>query len=86
MTTAGMHCADCGQELDLFGICPMANPDRARVERAPVNCGLTPIEAARELNRRFEGAIVPGVPTPSGMARFGLRREWDKLFPVGGAR
>ena len=33
------HCLDCGEMLDRFGICPFADPERARVERAPVNCG-----------------------------------------------
>jgi hypothetical protein len=35
------HCRDCGETLDHFGICPFADPDCARVERAPVNCGHT---------------------------------------------
>lgn len=49
------HCADCGEQLDQFGICPFAEPKRARTERAPVNCGHTPAENTRALGRLIQG-------------------------------
>lgn len=42
-------CRDCGETLDLFGICPFADPTQARIERAPVYCGHTVIENTQRL-------------------------------------
>ena len=33
------HCADCGAEMDAFGLCPNADPADAAIMTAPVNCG-----------------------------------------------
>lgn len=48
-------CADCGEALDLFGICPFADPARARFERAPVNCGHTVVENTHALQALLNG-------------------------------
>lgn len=32
-------CADCGTQLDVFGICPNATPADAAIMTKPVNCG-----------------------------------------------
>ena len=34
-----MECRDCGLMLDVFGICPQAEPERARQARSPIFCG-----------------------------------------------
>jgi hypothetical protein len=50
MITIATHCADCG-ELLTFGMCPFAEPMRARLERAPINCGRTAAENTTRLRR-----------------------------------
>lgn len=48
-------CTDCGETLDLFGICPFADPARARTERAPVRCGHTAAENTQTLQALLDG-------------------------------
>lgn len=52
------HCPDCGEKLDMFGICPLADPDDARRMTAPVPCGLSPAEASEFISIVLEGAGV----------------------------
>lgn len=52
------HCRDCGESLDQFGICPFADPERARMERAPVNCGHTAHENTIALRFALSAAEV----------------------------
>lgn len=50
------HCLDCGEPLDQWGICPFADPARARVEREPVSCGRTKSENAARLAQTLAAA------------------------------
>jgi hypothetical protein len=34
-----MECRDCGLTLDVFGICPQAEPELARQTCSPIYCG-----------------------------------------------
>ena len=34
-----MECRDCGLMLDVFGICPQAEPEMARQTCSPIYCG-----------------------------------------------
>jgi hypothetical protein len=65
MTMLTLHCADCGELLGHFGMCPFADPMRARVERMPVNCGHTAAENAAVMDRQL-AAVQPAdcVPYP----------------------
>jgi hypothetical protein len=59
VTTRATHCADCGEQLDRFGMCPFADANRGRVERAPVNCGRTAIENTKMLRQTIAAAVYP---------------------------
>lgn len=50
-----LYCPDCGEKLDIFGICPLADPDDARRMTAPVSCGLSPAEATEFVSIVLEG-------------------------------
>lgn len=62
-------CADCGETLDLFGICPFADPERARTERAPVNCGHSVVENTRTLRALLNAGDPPAMPRTAVFAR-----------------
>ena len=53
-----MYCPDCGEKLDIFGICPLADPDDARRMTAPIPCGLSPAEASEFISIVLERAGV----------------------------
>lgn len=44
-----MKCKDCGNPLDMFGLCPNTDPKEAAKMSAPVYCGKTPAQITRRL-------------------------------------
>lgn len=52
------HCLDCGERLDVFGICPETDPRDAHRMTAPVNCGLIRQEQDPSTSREIEDAGV----------------------------
>lgn len=53
------HCVDCGETLDQFGICPFADPELARLARAPVSCGHSAAENAARVAKELAVAKRP---------------------------
>ena len=60
------YCADCGEALDRFGICPFADPERARVERAPVNCGYDATHNAQVVRDHLSAISMTPVRSHAG--------------------
>lgn len=70
------HCLDCGEQLDVFGICPMAEPSDINRMTAPVNCGMPPHEVDRIISCELKNVgmfQLQGVMKPA-QARHFLRK------------
>lgn len=50
------HCADCGDLLDPFGMCPHTDPEDAKRMVSPVNCGKTLTQVLIALRTTREAA------------------------------